>query len=88
LGFGICPIFGVYKNKQNTINMELYLLKNGNTIKIENDYYRSYDNTTKVTFDMVHVQKDGYWKHRETETINLSYYNSIDDYIRTNYETI
>lgn len=41
--------------------MKLYLLQNGNTIKIENDYYRSYNDTTKVTFDMVHVQKDGYW---------------------------
>jgi hypothetical protein len=68
--------------------MELYSLKNGNTIEIENDCYRSYDNTTIVTFDMVHVQKDGCWIYRETETINLSYYNSIDDYIKTNYETI
>jgi hypothetical protein len=68
--------------------MKLYLLQNGNTIKIENDYYRSYNDTTQVTFDMVHVQKDGYWINRETETINLSYYNSIDDYIKTNYKTL
>ena len=68
--------------------MKLYLLQNGNTIKIENDYCWSDVNSTKVTFDIVHQQKDGYWKHRETETISLSYYNSIDDYIETNYKTI
>ena len=68
--------------------MKLYLLQNGNTLKIENDYYWSDVNSKKVTFDIVHQQKDGYWQHIETETISLSYYNSIEDYIETNYKTI
>lgn len=68
--------------------MKLYLLQNGNTIGIENKYFWSDVDSTKVTFDIVHQQKDGYWQHRETETISLSYYNSIDDYIETNYKTI
>ena len=68
--------------------MDFYLLQDGNTIGIENKYCWSDINSTKVTFDIVHQQKDGYWKHRKTETISLSYYNSIDDYIETNYKTI
>jgi len=68
--------------------MKLYSLQNGNIIKIENKYVWSDIDSTKVTFDIVQQQKNGHWEHRETETISLSYYSSVQDYIETNYETI
>jgi len=68
--------------------MNIYLLQNENTIKIENKYCWSDIDSTKVTFDVVQIQKDGYWVDRQTKTISLSYYSSIDDYIKTNYKTI
>jgi len=68
--------------------MNIYLLQNGNTVKIENNYCWSDTDSTKVTFDVVQIQKDGYWIDRQTKTINLSYYSSVDDYIKTNYKTI
>ena len=80
-------IFEVLNNKTIEI-MKIYLLKNGNTLKIENDYCWADVDSTKITFDIVHIQKDGYWNGRETVTINLSYYSSINDYIETNHKTI
>ena len=62
--------------------MKSYILENGNFIRIENEY--SFDN--KIRFDIVHIQKDGSWKHTETQTINLSFYFGVHDYIKTNYK--
>ena len=59
-------IWGIQITNKIYINMKFYLLQNGNTIKIENEYCWSDIDSTKVTFDLVHVQKNGYWKHRET----------------------
>lgn len=62
--------------------MKSYILENGNFLRIENECF--FDN--KIRFDIVHIQKDGYWKHRETQTINLSFYFGVQDYIKTNYK--
>ena len=51
--------------------MNIYLLANGNKVKIENKYCWSDTDSTKVTFDAVQIQKDGYWIDRQTKTINL-----------------
>ena len=68
--------------------MSIYVLRNGNQIKVtkENCYSDLHD--TKVWFEYDIVQKDGYWKHTEQTTISLDYYSSIHDYITTNYETV
>lgn len=82
------PYICTNKNKQNTYNMKIYSLKNGNILRIENTSFWADVDGVKITFDIVHQQKNGNWQNRETETISLSYYNSVQDYIESNYETI
>jgi hypothetical protein len=56
-------------------------LTNGNIAVIESTRYAF----GKCIFTFQIVQKDGFWKSHHSESFSLDYYNSVEDYILSNY---
>jgi|LULN01.1.fsa_nt_gb hypothetical protein len=59
-----------------------FTLKNGNTLRVTTE--RSFMN--KVYFEYTISQKDGYWKEKLNQCISLTMYNSIEDFLSSEYK--
>lgn len=65
-----------------------YKLSNGNLLSVTHKRVYSDVESTKVYFEYKVMQKDGNWVENLEETISLSTYASVEDYIETNYEVV
>lgn len=61
--------------------MKILILTNGNTAIIESIRYAF--NKCIFTFSIFSAQ--GYWVENFTEYFSIGYYNSVEDYIQSNY---
>jgi len=56
-------------------------LTNGNIVSIESIRYAF----NKCIFTFTIYQKDGFWKSEMVENFSIGYYDSVQDYILSNY---
>ncbi len=62
------------------MNNTFIKLKNGNFVIVESIRY-SYN---RCIFTYTMYQKDGLWQHSEHDYFDITYYNSVEDYINSN----
>ena len=61
--------------------MENIILENGNIAVVKSVRY-AFD---KCIFSFIVLQPNGYWISEHSETFSLGYYNSVTDFILSNY---